>query len=177
VGRHPHGYYGLSAPLLVLVISRPTIQGSLQIYRDLKWNQLEVPALLMSQVLCGFRCPFDPLTWRTRRGTRLVGCKAREAPALPEAIFRLRGRRIRSLVCTYFVPLPLSHLIGEVHGYRVSRVRQFSLTIAASVTLASWEYGSPSPLARVPPKLDLMPATRGYPGSIGEVRTHPPYRM
>jgi hypothetical protein len=74
-----------------------------------------------------------------------------------------------------FVPLPLRHRLREVHNYRVSRVRQFSLTIAASVTLASWEYGSPSPLARVPPKLDLMPATRGYPVSIGWVRTRVPY--
>jgi hypothetical protein len=51
-----------------------------------------------------------------------------------------------------------------------------SLTIAASVTLASWVYGSPSPLARVPPKLDLMPAVRGYPHSIVEVRTRLPYQ-
>src|SRR5918992_1531814 len=28
-----------------------------------------VPALLVSQVLCGCRCPFDPLTWRTTLGT------------------------------------------------------------------------------------------------------------
>src|SRR6266850_2066010 len=42
--------------------------------------------------------------------------------------------------------------------------------------LASWEYGSPSPLARVPTELDLMPATRGYPDSIGWVRTSLPYQ-
>jgi hypothetical protein len=44
------------------------------------------------------------------------------------------------------------------------------------VTLASWEYGSPSPLARVPTKLDLMPAMRGYPHSFGWVRTSLPYQ-
>jgi hypothetical protein len=58
----------------------------------------------------------------------------------------------------------------------VSWVRQFSLTIAASVTLASWVYGSPSPLARVPPKLDLMPVMQGYPHDFGEVRTRWPYQ-
>jgi len=59
----------------------------------------------------------------------------------------------------------------------VSQVRQFSLTIAASVTFASWQYGSASRLARVPTKLDLMPATRGYPGSFGWVRTELPYQL
>jgi hypothetical protein len=28
VGRNPHGYYGLSAPISALVISRPTITGA-----------------------------------------------------------------------------------------------------------------------------------------------------
>ena len=51
-----------------------------------------------------------------------------------------------------------------------------SLAIAASVTWASWAYGSPAPLARVPTKLDLMPARRGYSGSIGWVRTRLPYQ-
>jgi hypothetical protein len=55
VGRDAHGYYGLSAPLLPLVTSRPTLIGS----------QPEVPALLMSQVLCCRRYPLDPFTWRT----------------------------------------------------------------------------------------------------------------
>jgi hypothetical protein len=54
---------------------------------------------------------------------------------------------------------------------------QYSLTITASVTWASWVYGSPAPLARVPTKLDLMPAPKGYPGSFGWVRTEPPYRL
>jgi hypothetical protein len=45
----------------------------------------------MSQVLCCRRCPFGPLTWRTTLWTRLLGCKAREAPALPYLAFRLRG--------------------------------------------------------------------------------------
>jgi hypothetical protein len=44
-----------------------------------------------------------------------------------------------------------------------------SLTIAASVTFASWAYDSPSRLARVPTKLDLMPALWGYPQSLGWV--------
>jgi hypothetical protein len=75
------------------------------------------------------------------------------------------------------VPLPLSHLLREVCGYRVSQVRQFSFTIAASVTFASWQYGSASRLARVPTKLDLMPAMQGYPHGIGWVRTELPYQL
>jgi hypothetical protein len=59
----------------------------------------------------------------------------------------------------------------------VSRVQQFSFTIAASVTFAFWAYGSPSRLARVPTKLDLMPTIMGYHDSIGWVRTHLPYQM
>ena len=43
---------------------------------------------------------------------------------------------------------------------RVSRVRQVSLALSASVTLASWGCGSPVPLARVHAKLDLMPSVR-----------------
>jgi hypothetical protein len=78
-------------------------------------------------------------------------------------------------VFSCFAPPPLSHRRWS-DAYRVSRVRQFSLTIAASVTLASWQYGSASPLARVPTKLDLMPALRGYPESIGWVRTRLPYQ-
>jgi hypothetical protein len=126
--------------------------------------------LLVSQVLCGGRCPFDPLTWRTTLGTSHAGCKAVVAPALPYRMIRLRGRRQRSLF-SCFVPLPLSHLLREVDAIRVSRVRQVSLTMAASVTWASWAYGSPAPLARVPPKLDLMPAIQGYPYGFGEVRS------
>jgi hypothetical protein len=75
------------------------------------------------------------------------------------------------------VPLPLSHLLREVCGYRVSQVRQFSFTIAASVTFASWQYGSASRLARVPTKLDLMPTMQGYPHGIGWVRTELPYQL
>ena len=74
-----------------------------------------------------------------------------------------------------FVPTPLSHR-RCVHDYRVSQVRQFSLTIAASVTWASWGYGSSAPLARVPTELDLMPAMRDYPHSFGWVRTRLPYQ-
>jgi hypothetical protein len=87
---------------------------------------------------------------------------------------RLRGRR-GYIPPLCFVPLPLSHLLREVHDYRVSRVRHYSLTIAASVTFASWVYGSPSRLARVPTELDLMPAVWGYPHSIGWVRPRVPY--
>jgi hypothetical protein len=50
-------------------------------------------------------------------------------------------------------------------------------TIAASVTWASWGYGSPAPLARVSTELDLMPAMRGYPHSFGWVRTELPYQL
>jgi len=64
VGRNPHGYYGLSVPVPALVI-------------------VPVPALLMSQVLCGGRCPLDPLARRTGFGTSQIGCKAALAPALP----------------------------------------------------------------------------------------------
>jgi len=75
------------------------------------------------------------------------------------------------------VPLPLSHHIREVDELRVSWVRQISLTLAASVTFASWQYGSASRLARVPTELDLMPAVRGYASSFGWVRTPLPYQM
>ena len=74
-----------------------------------------------------------------------------------------------------FIPTPLSHR-GCVMSYRVSRVRQCSLTISASATFAYWVYGSPSRLARVPTKLDLMPASRGYPAGIEWVRTRLPYQ-
>jgi hypothetical protein len=131
--------------------------------------------LLVSQVLCGLRCPCDPLTWRTTLGTRPLGCKAHWTPALPDTRFRLRGR-----YCLYhhtcFVPLPLSHLLGEVDDYRVSRVRHLGLTIAASVAFASWAYGSPSRLARVPTELDLMPTVQGYLRRFGWVRTRLPYQ-
>jgi len=59
----------------------------------------------------------------------------------------------------------------------MSQVRQFSFTIAASVTFASWQYGSASRLARVPTKLDLMPAGQGYLHDIGWVRTELPYQL
>jgi hypothetical protein len=71
-GRDSTGYYGLSAPVPTLAISQPTLRES-----------VPVPALLVSQVLCGGRCPLDPLAWRTRFGTSLMGCKAHKAPALP----------------------------------------------------------------------------------------------
>ena len=38
-------------------------------------------------------------------------------------------------------------------------------------------YGSSSPLARVPTKLDLMPAVQGYLHDIGWVRTELPYQL
>ena len=76
-------------------------------------------------------------------------------------------------VTSCFVPTPPNHR-RCAHAYRVSRVRQVSLTLAASVTFASWAYGSPSRLARVPTELDLMPAIRGYSGGFGWVRTRLP---
>jgi hypothetical protein len=45
------------------------------------------------------------------------------------------------------------------------------------VTWASWVYGSPAPLARVPTKLDLLPTIRGYPDGFGWVRTELPYQL
>src|SRR5687768_6506852 len=95
-------------------------------------------------------------------------------PLSQNLYFWLRGRGYR-IQSSCFVPLPLSHRIREVHAIRVSRVRHFSLTLAASVTFASWQYGSASRLARVPTKLDLMPAIRGYPDRVGWVRTRLPY--
>jgi hypothetical protein len=59
----------------------------------------------------------------------------------------------------------------------VSQVRHISLTIAASVTFASWVYGSPSRLARVPTKLDLMPVVEDYLHDFGWVRTELPYQL
>jgi hypothetical protein len=92
-------------------------------------------------------------------------------------LIAVAGQKQHMESCFCFIPLPLSHRIREVVIYRVSWVRQFSFTLAASVTWASWEYGSPAPLARVPTKLDLMPAVRGYPADFGWVRTHLPYQM
>ena len=85
-----------------------------------------------------------------------MGCKALEAPALPNYGIRLRGNGKPSHFPD-FAPIPLSHLFGDACHYRVSQVRQLSLTMAASVTFASWAYGLPSRLARVPSELDLMP--------------------
>jgi hypothetical protein len=81
VGRDPHGLLWPLCPGASIGYQPPYPRGS--------W--LPVPALLMSQVLCGLRCPLDPLIWRTRLGISLVGCKAREAPALPYTNIRLRG--------------------------------------------------------------------------------------
>ena len=86
------------------------------------------------------------------------------------------GVGVENTIAPYFVPTPPRPRRCD-HVDRVSRVRQVSLTIAASVTFASWVYGSPSRLARVPTKLDLMPAMRGYPHGFGWVRTHLPYQM
>jgi hypothetical protein len=72
VGRDSHGYYGLSAPVPTLAIAGLPLRES-----------VPVPALLMSQVLCCVKCPFDPLARRTGFGISLVGCKAHWAPALP----------------------------------------------------------------------------------------------
>jgi hypothetical protein len=137
-------------------------------------ESVPVPALLVSQVLCCVRCPLDPVTWRTTLGTSLVGCKAQKAPALP---YQHSGCGVgpELILWPHFVPTPPSHR-RCAYDYRVSWVRQISLTIAASVTWASWQYGSASPLARVPTKLGLMPTTRGYPGSFGWVRTSLPYQ-
>src|SRR5688572_24389577 len=88
-----------------------------------------------------------------------------------------RGAGTKHFLGARFIPLPLSHLLREVCGYRVSRVRQYSLTLAASVTFASWVYGSPSRLARFPPELDLMPVMWGYPHDFEEVRTELPYQL
>ena len=80
VGRDPHGYYGLSAPVPALVISRPTIAGA--------GSGSGVARVVTTSCR---RCPFDPLTWRTTLGTSRLGCKAALAPALPYPIVRLRG--------------------------------------------------------------------------------------
>jgi len=42
VGRHSHGYYGLSAPLLVLAISQPTLTGTSQRFRRCSHRTLAV---------------------------------------------------------------------------------------------------------------------------------------
>jgi hypothetical protein len=80
-GRDSTGYYGLSAPVPALGISHPTLTGA-------------GPGSGVARVAtasCG-RCPFDPLTWRTRLGTSSAGCKDRAAPALPYIMMiRLRG--------------------------------------------------------------------------------------
>jgi hypothetical protein len=83
-------------------------------------ESVPVPALLMSQVLCCRRCPFDPLARRTGLGTSQLGCKAALAPALPKFIVRLRGIGKPSHF-PYFAPIPLSHLFGDACHYRVSQ--------------------------------------------------------
>jgi hypothetical protein len=88
-----------------------------------------------------------------------------------------RGAGTQHVLGARCIPLPLSQLRREVWGDRVSRVRQDSLTLAASVTCASWVSGSPSRLARVPPELDLMPVMWGYPQDFEEVRTELPYQL
>ena len=143
---------------------------------DLPLRELApVPAWLMAQVWCCRRCPLVPWTWRTTCGTHRCGGKASAVPALPYSPCRLRDRT-SVLRGSCFMPRPRSHLLREVYGDRVSQVRQFSFTLAASVTWASWGYGSPAPLARVPPERDLMPATKGYPDRFGWVRTRLPYQ-
>jgi hypothetical protein len=165
VGRDPHGYYGLSAPLLVLAISQPTLTGTSQRFRRCSHRKF---------------CAALGALW-----TPWPGVPGLELTDLDVRPFRYPLSRIGASGCgaggilnvPNFVPLPLSHLLREVIVYRVSRVRQISLTIAASVTWASWGYGSPAPLARVPTKLNLMPAVQGYPHSFGWVRTELPYQL
>jgi hypothetical protein len=69
-GRYSTGYYDLSDPAQHWVSTT-----------QLFWELVPGPALLVSQVLCGGRCPLDPLTWRTTLGTGHAGCKAVVAPA------------------------------------------------------------------------------------------------
>ena len=59
------GYYGLSAPRLALVISRPTVAGSEWRFRRCSCRKFcaTVGALL------------HPFPWRTRLGTILCGCE------------------------------------------------------------------------------------------------------
>jgi hypothetical protein len=52
-----------------------------------------------------------------------------------------------------------------------------TITLATSVTVASRQYGCASRLARVPTKLDLMPAMQSYLHGIGWVRTELPYQL
>jgi hypothetical protein len=164
VGRDSHGYDGLSAPVPALVISRPLLSEAGDWFRRCSWRKFcaalgalgtpspGVPGLELANLVVR---PF----WFPLSRIGVSGCGA-EAEVV-------------HLRC--FVPTPPSHR-RCVRSYRVSRVRHFSLTIAASVTWASWAYGSPAPLARVPPKLGLMPATRGYPDRFGWVRTSLPYQ-
>ena len=76
----PCPWWGVTPPATTAALPRGQHGSS----ADLPLLELaSVPALLASQVLCCRRSPFDPLTWRTRLGTRLMGCKAHRAPALP----------------------------------------------------------------------------------------------
>jgi hypothetical protein len=148
-GRHSTGYYGLSAPVSALVISRPILTEAGYWFRRCScrkfcaavgalWTPLPgVPGLELATLDVRPR-------WLPLSSNRESCCGAGRVP----------------IPTPCFVPLPLSHR-REDHDYRVSQVRQFSLTLAASVTWASWGYGSPAPLARVPTKLDLMPTARG----------------
>jgi hypothetical protein len=165
-GRHSTGYYGLSAPLLVLAISQPTLTGTSKRFRRCSCRK--------------FCAAVDALwtPWPGVPGLELASWDVRPIrPPLSRTHESGCGAGGTHQITSCFVPLPLSHLLREVDEIRVSRVRQISLTIAASVTWASWRYGSSAPLARVPTELDLMPATRGYPDRFGWVRTELPYQL
>jgi hypothetical protein len=99
-----------------------------------------VPALLVSQVLCGRRSPLDPLTWRTRLGTSQLGYKAALAPALPQARQWFAGQEV-FYTPSYFVPLPLSHRIREVpafDGVSGSTIQSHSSSVRDVRVLAVW---------------------------------------
>jgi hypothetical protein len=165
VGRNPHGYYGLSAPVSALVISRPILSEADSRFRRCSCRKFcaAVGALLIP-------LPGVPGVELAHRDVRPMGLP------LSRNIRTDCGAGVMLPLSPSFVPLPPSHR-RKVHGYRVSRVQQFSFTLAASVTFASWQYGSASRLARVPTKLGLMPAVRGYPHSFGWVRTELPYQL
>jgi hypothetical protein len=80
-------------------------------------------------------------------------------PALPYTHICCAGQESTSPWLPASFPYPLA-IVGKppVIGVLGATI---SLTVAASVTFASWVYGSPSRLARVPTELDLLPASRG----------------
>jgi hypothetical protein len=163
-GRDATDYYGLSAPAPALVISRP----------------------ILTEAGCWFRrcscrkfCAALGALWTPWPGVPGLELASLDVRPCWLPLFRKSHDGCGAGNTRFVIPASFPHLLAIVGVSMIIGCLGFdiSLTIAASVTWASWAYGSPAPLARVPTKLDLMPAMQGYPHSFGWVRTHLPYQV